>query len=217
MEEELDAIAEGKVDWRAALQRFWKGFARDLDTAKKEMSSVRREGVVTEERCPTCGKPMVLRFGRYGEYLACSDYPTCKTTREPGAAAAEEEAPECPECGAAMVLKRSRYGPFWACSRYPECKGTRRIASGKESPNTPSGVACPECGEGEIVEKRSRRGRSFWGCNRYPKCTYTVAWKPLPKPCPKCKAPFVVEKKSVRRGVEHVCINEACDYREPAE
>jgi len=217
MEEELDAIAEGKLEWRTALARFWKGFARDLDTARKEMSSVRREGVVTDERCPVCGAAMVLRFGRYGEYLACSNYPACKTTREPGAAAAEQEAPECPECAAPMVLKRSRFGPFWACSRYPECKGTRRIASGKESPNTPTGVACPECGEGEVVEKRSRRGRSFWGCNRYPKCSYTVAWKPLPKPCPACKAPFLVEKKSVRRGVEHVCIAEGCDFREAAE
>jgi DNA topoisomerase-1 len=217
MEEQLDEIAEGKLEWRTALARFWTSFTEDLDRAKVEMVSVKGQGVETKELCPTCGAPMVLRFGRYGEYLACSNYPACKTTREPGLPGAVQEAPLCPECGAAMVLKRSRFGPFWACSRYPECKGTRRIVAGGTSPNTPSGVKCPSCGEGELVEKRSRRGRSFWGCNRYPKCTFTLPAKPVPRPCPSCGAAFVLEKKSARRGVEWVCAKEGCDYRAPAE
>ena len=216
MEEELDAIAEGRLDWHAALARFWKSFTADLEKAKSEMTSVKREGVATDQTCPTCGAPMLLRFGRYGEYLACSNYPTCKTTREPGIPGSTEEAPACPECNAPMVLKRSRFGQFWACSRYPECKGTRRLVSGKASPNTPSGVRCPSCGEGEIVEKRSRRGRSFWGCNRYPKCSFTLPAKPIPQPCPSCGAPFVMEKTTVRRGVEWVCAKEECGYRGPA-
>ncbi len=217
MEEQLDEIAEGKLDWRAALAAFWSTFTADLERAKVEMTSVKGQGVETKETCPTCGSPMVLRFGRYGEYLACSNYPTCKTTREPGMLGATQEAPVCPECGAAMVLKRSRFGPFWACSRYPECKGTRRITAGGTSPNTPSGVRCPSCGEGELVEKRSRRGRSFWGCSRYPKCTFTLPAKPVPQPCPSCGAPFVMEKKTVRRGVEWVCATEGCGWRAPAE
>jgi DNA topoisomerase-1 len=218
MEEELDAIADGKLDWRQAMARFWSSFTADLERAKGEMQAVKREGVATGETCPTCGAPMLLRFGRYGEYLACSRYPECKTTREPGAPAAiAEQAPDCPECGASMVLKRSRFGPFWACSRYPACKGTRRIVAGKASPNTPSGVRCPECGEGEVVEKRSRRGRSFWGCNRYPKCSFTLPAKPVARPCPSCGAPFVIEKKSVRRGVEWVCAKEGCGWRGPTE
>jgi len=218
MEEELDEIAEGKLDWRAALARFWSSFTADLERAREGMASVRREGVETSEKCPTCGSPMLLRFGRYGEYLACSRYPECKTTREPGAPAAiAEQAPECPECGSPMVLKRSRFGQFWACSRYPACKGTRRIVAGKASPNTPSGVRCPECGEGEVVEKRSRRGRSFWGCNRYPKCTFTLPAKPVLHACPSCGAAFVMEKKSVRKGVEWVCAKEGCGWRGPAE
>ena len=218
MEEELDAIAEGRVDWRKSMAKFWSSFMADLDRAKTGMESVKKQGVETAEICPTCGSPMLLRFGRYGEYLACSRYPECKTTREPGAPAAiAEQAPECPECASPTVLKRSRFGQFWACSRYPECKGTRRIVAGKASPNTPSGVRCPTCGEGEVVEKRSRRGRSFWGCNRYPKCTFTIPAKPVLHPCPSCGAPFVMEKKTVRRGVEWVCAKEGCGWRGPAE
>jgi len=212
MEEQLDAIAEGKVEWRDSLRRFWGVFTADLAKAKVEMAAVRREGVETKERCPRCGSPMLLRFGKYGEYLACANYPTCKTTREPSASV-EEEAPACPECGAEMVLKRSRFGPFWACTRYPACKGVKKIVSGKASPNTPSGVPCPECGEGELVEKRSRRGRSFWGCNRYPKCKYTIPAKPIARPCPTCGHPFVLERTSVKKGTTWSCPREGCDYR----
>jgi DNA topoisomerase-1 len=217
MEEQLDAIAEGKLDWQQAIGTFWGAFTTDLEKARSEMASVKREGVTTEHPCPTCGAPMVLRFGRFGEYLACSRYPECKTTREPEHHAGGEEAPPCPECNATMVLKRSRFGPFWACSRYPDCKGTRKLASQKTSPNTPSGVKCPTCGEGEMVEKRSKRGRPFWGCSRYPSCTHTLPAKPVPRACPSCGAPFVLEKKSVRRGTEHVCAREECGWREPLE
>lgn len=217
MEKQLDAVAEGKLTLQKAVGAFWQRFTGDLQRARTEMESVKRAGVATKEVCPTCGKPMLLRFGRFGEFLACSDYPRCTTTREPGAPAAMEAAPTCPECNAAMLLKRSRFGPFWACSRYPDCKGIRRIGRGKASPNTPTGVRCPACSEGEMVEKRSRRGRVFWGCNRYPKCDHTVAAKPVPSACPACGAPFVVEKKSARRGVEHVCIAQGCGWRGAAE
>ncbi len=217
MEEQLDRIAEGKLDWRKALAKFWGTFTDDLERAQTQMTSVKGQGVETKEKCPTCGSPMVLRFGRYGEYLACSNYPTCKTTREPGVPGSTEEPPACPECNAPMVLKRSRFGQFWACSRYPECKGTRRLVTGKTSPNTPSGVTCPTCGEGELVEKRSKRGRTFWGCNRYPKCTFTISAKPIPRPCPSCGAAFVTEKRTVRRGVEWVCAHEGCGWRAVAE
>ncbi len=215
MEEQLDAIAEGKVEWRASLKKFWGSFTADLERARSEMTSVRRAGVETSEKCQKCGAPMLLKFGRYGEYLECT---SCKATREPGAPTdAAEAAPVCPECGSEMVLKRSRFGPFWACTRYPACKGTRKIVTGKTSPNTPSGVKCPECGEGELVEKRSRRGRSFWGCNRYPKCTYTVPAKPIARPCPTCGHPFVLERTSVKRGATWACPREECDYRAAAE
>jgi DNA topoisomerase I len=215
MEEQLDAIAEGTIDWRASLKQFWGSFTTDLEKARGEMASVRRAGVETSEVCQKCGAPMLLRFGRYGEYLQCT---SCKATREPGAPAeVAEQAPTCPECGGEMVLKRSRFGPFWACSRYPACKGTRKLVTGKTSPNTPSGVKCPECGEGELVEKRSRRGRAFWGCNRYPKCSFTVPAKPIAHPCPTCGHPFVLERTSVKRGNTWACPREGCDYRQAAE
>lgn len=213
MEEQLDAVAEGELPLQQAVGHFWARFGAELERAKVEMESVKRAGVLTSATCPTCGKPMVLRFGRYGEFLACSDYPRCTTTREPGAGETGEAAPSCPQCQAPMLLKRSRFGPFWACSRYPECRGTRRLDSPKASPNTPTGVACPACQEGELVEKRSRRGRAFWGCNRYPACDYTVAWKPLPRPCPACGAAFVVEKRRARRPAEAVCLVGDCGWR----
>ncbi len=214
MEERLDAIAEGKLDWRSALDAFWKSFTADLERAQGEMKSVKRQGVATSEVCPKCGSPMLLRFGRYGEYLACSRYPECKTTREPSASSAGEETPKCPECGTEMVQKRSRFGPFWACSRYPTCKGTRRIGRGGTSPNTPSGVHCPREGcDGELVEKRSGRGRTFWGCNRYPACKVTVPAKPVPQPCPSCGAPFLLERTYVKKGTVWVCATEGCTYR----
>lgn len=217
MEEELDAVAEGKLDWQAALARFWEAFSADLEKASGSMQSVKRQGVETDETCPTCGSTMILRFGRYGEYLACSRYPECRTTREPGAVQPAGDAPACPECNAPMIQKRSRFGPFWACSRYPECKGTRRLTKGPQSPNTPSGVLCTREGcDGELVEKRNRRGKPFWGCNRYPKCTVTLNARPLPRPCPQCGAPFLLEKKSVRRGAELVCAREGCGYRTAA-
>jgi DNA topoisomerase-1 len=217
LEDELDAIAEGRLDWQQSISGFWASFTADLERAGGEMTSVKRTGVETDEVCPTCGSPMVLRFGRYGEYLACSRYPECKTTREPGATAAVEVAPECPTCKSEMVRKRSRFGPFWACSRYPTCKGTRRITTGPASPNTPSGVRCPECGEGELVEKRSRRGRSFWGCARYPACKFTLPAKPVGQPCPQCGTPYLVEKKTVRRGAEWVCVKDGCGWRGPVK
>ncbi|MFZ5803348.1 MAG: type I DNA topoisomerase [Acidobacteriota bacterium] len=209
LEEELDAIAEGEKPWREAIASFWRAFQQDLAKAKHTMEDA-KAGVVTDQTCPTCGAPMVLRFGRFGEYLACSNYPTCKTTREPDDTG--EEAPTCPLCGAAMVKKRSRFGPFWACSRYPECKGTQRIAAKTASPNTPSGVRCPQCGEGELVEKRSKRGRSFWGCSKYPTCTFTLPAKPVNHTCPSCGAPFMLEKKSVRRGVYLQCAQKTCGH-----
>lgn len=217
MEAELDAVAEGKLAWREALGRFWEVFSREVERARTEMASVKGQGVATSETCSACGSPMVLKFGRYGEYLACSRYPECRTTREPGVSQEAGEAPACPLCEAAMVQKRSRFGPFWACSRYPECKGTKKIATGPASPNTPSGVSCPREGcDGEMVEKRSRRNRPFWGCSRYPNCKETLPARPVAHPCPSCRAPFVMERKRVRSRPTWVCADKECGWKGPA-
>jgi len=213
LEEELDAIAEGEKDWRQAIAAFWQAFQKDLAKAKTTMA-VAKGGVPTDKTCPACGSPMVLRFGRFGEFLACSRYPTCKTTLEQEEGG--EVAPNCPLCGALMVKKRSRFGPFWACSRYPQCKGTQKLAS-LPSPNTPSGVICPSCQEGELVEKRSRKGRVFWGCSRYPACTFTLPAKPVAHPCPVCGAPYLLERKSVKAGLRWQCAQPTCKHTMPAE
>lgn len=214
LEAELDAIAEGVKGWQEALAEFWRVFQKDLEKAKTSMTDA-KGGIATERTCPNCKGPMVLRFGRFGEYFACSNYPSCKTTLEPDSSL--EPPPDCPLCQAPMVKKRSRFGPFWACSRYPSCKGTRKVTTQPPSPNTPSGVACPACREGELVEKRSRRGRSFWACNRFPQCSFSVPAKPVAKTCPACGALFMLEKKSVRRGVYWQCAEKGCGHIVTAE
>jgi DNA topoisomerase I len=222
LEEELDRVADGTENWQQLVGRFAGAFYQDLERAKSEMEQVKGRGVETDEKCPECGKPLVIKFGRYGEFLACSGYPECRYTRDLGAeqetGEQQDEAPSCPECEAPMVAKRSRFGPFWACSRYPECKGTRRIGGGPaRSTPKPTGVGCPREGcSGEIVERRSRRGRTFYGCNRFPACDFTMWDPPVAVACPECGSPVMGLKQTKRRGREHACPDKECGHREPA-
>ena len=224
LEEKLDEIEDGKLEWKRALAEFDKKFTRDLKHAGKDLPNVKRDGVPTEEKCPQCGKPLVLRFGRYGSFLGCSNYPECSYTRNPDetaeqAAAASAEAtdvPPCEKCGRPMALKRSRFGTFYGCTGYPECKNIRKIGRAAEPPK-PTGVKCPECGQGEIEEKKSRRGKIFYSCNRYPDCKFALWDKPVPQACPKCGAPFLVEKTTKKLGTRRLCKTEGCDYVEQVE
>ncbi len=223
LEGDLDRVAEGEEDWRALVSRFAESFARALESARGSMEQVKGKGLPTDEVCPECGSPLVMKFGRYGSFLACSAYPTCSYTRDTAAAAAAgeeaatEEAPRCPECDAEMVQKRSRFGPFWACSRYPECRGTRRIGGAPAAKPEPTGVACPrpDC-DGEIFARRSRRGRTFYGCSRYPKCDFTMWDPPIAVPCPECGLAVMGLKDTKRRGRELACPNKECGHRMPA-
>ena len=163
-----------------------------------------------EEACDTCGRPMVVKRGRFGQFLACSGYPECKTTRkliatQKGVAAAKPDRPldePCPKCGAHLTVKQGRFGEFTACSNYPQCRHVKLATTG---------VACPRDG-GDLVERKSRRGRVFYGCNNYPDCDFTLWNKPLGTPCPKCGAPFLVEKVTKRWGRQLLCHNDDCDY-----
>jgi DNA topoisomerase-1 len=164
-----------------------------------------------------------LKFGRYGEFLACSGYPGCRYTRDLGKlaeeAAVEVELPTCPECSAPMVQRRSRFGLFFACSRYPECRGTRRLGAGPAAQDPPkeTGVPCPASGcDGVIVQRRSRRGKVFYGCSRYPKCEFSMWDPPLLRPCSACNHPVTGLKETRSRGRELVCPVKACGHREPA-
>ncbi len=212
MEEELDKIEEGQMGWVAAVKDFYKPFSESLEKAQAEMKDFKAEQTPTDINCEKCGKPMIIKWGRNGQFLACSGYPECKSTRpfirkENGdvEAAPEETTDEvCPKCGSAMIVKRGRFGKFLACSRYPECKYTQGMSTG---------VLCPEDG-GKLVERRSRFGKAFYSCANYPDCKFALWNKPLPRPCPQCGAPFLVEKYSKKTGVTIACNKKECGYKE---
>jgi DNA topoisomerase-1 len=166
---------------------------------------------VPVEECENCGRPMVMKRGRFGQFLACSGYPECKTTRkliatrQGGLTAAKPDevlTEPCPQCGSNLVRKQGRFGEFVACSNYPTCKYVQQKTTG---------VKCPTDG-GEIVERRSKRGKVFFGCSNYPGCDFTLWNRPIAEACPKCGAPFLVEKVTKRHGRQLVCHKEECDY-----
>jgi len=216
MEERLDEVEEGGVAWQSVLAEFWSTFKEDLDKAEVVMRDVKRQEIPTDVKCEKCGKMMVIKWGRNGEFLACPGYPECRNTmnfRRDGDAVVpvkEEEVPtdeKCPECGAAMIMKRGRFGRFFACTRYPDCKGTKSV---------PLGVPCPKCGS-DLSERRSRRGKTFYGCTAYPKCDF-VSWdRPRAEACPLCANPWLVDKFSKRDGAFVACPNKECGYRRVAD
>ncbi|HEX9824272.1 MAG TPA: type I DNA topoisomerase [Actinomycetota bacterium] len=193
MEEELDQIAEGTMVWTQVLDEFYAPFERDLEKAEQELTRADITSEGTGQKCPTCGEGEVVeKLGRYGKFLSCSRYPDCKYTAQlDGSQRPEPKLLEetCPECGKQLVEKTGRFGPFVGCSGYPDCKYIKR-----EEKKT--GVKCPQCGEGDLIEKRARRkGKSlFYGCNRYPECDFTVGQLPLPTPCPECQGLMVALK-----------------------
>ncbi|QQR75167.1 MAG: type I DNA topoisomerase [Holophagales bacterium] len=220
LEEELDKIEEGGMPWKQAVREFDEKFDRDLATAGEKMPNVKRDGLPTDESCPKCGAPLVVRFGRYGAFVGCSNYraePPCDYTRdlEPKAeseAPAEEIAP-CEKCGKPMAMRRSRFGVFLGCTGYPECKNIRKTGPKAEPPKE-TGVGCPQCNEGTMLEKKSRRGKIFFSCSRYPACDFALWDRPVPQPCPRCGAPYLVEKTSKRKGSRLICTREGCGYEE---
>ncbi len=193
MEEQLDEVENGKMEWRNVLHSFYTPFKKDLEEAEKKMKDFKAEVEETDEVCEKCDKPMIIKWGRFGKFLACSAYPDCKNAKDikkPGAEG-EPETPdevegECDKCNSPLIIKRGRFGKFIACSTYPDCKFTKPIGLG---------IKCPEEGcKGEIAPRRTKKGRTFYGCTKYPDCTFTSWDKPKAEPCPECKHPFMVEK-----------------------
>jgi DNA topoisomerase-1 len=162
-------------------------------------------------KCDKCGRPMTVKRGRFGQFLACTGYPECKSTRrikKDGQLGAPDKLLDetCPECGAQLVMKHGPYGDYITCSRRPECQYIKQETLG---------IACPTTNcRGELIVKRSRRGKVFYGCNNYPNCTFTVWDKPIKQDCPKCGAGFLLEKTTKREGLVHSCHKEDCEYRE---
>jgi DNA topoisomerase-1 len=215
MEDELDKIEEGKEKWTKAMKRFYTPFSRDLKKAEKEMRDVKRQEVPTDIACEKCGALMVIKWGRNGEFLACPQYPECKSTKnfkrdEAGAVqvAVEEEVSEtCGLCGRPMLLRWGKFGRFLGCSGYPDCRNIQPL----EKP-VDLGVKCPECKEGNLKVRKSRWGKVFYGCDRYPECKFASWDKPLPTPCPDCASPILVEKITKRAGKTHRCYKKECGY-----
>lgn len=227
MEEKLDEIEEGKINWRDALRGFYDKFSVDLKNAETSLKDKKKASIPTDEICQTCGSPMVIKFGRFGQFLACENYPECKTTREVsskkassgdaatgenGAASGEnqtEEVPACELCGREMALKKGRFGAFYGCTGYPECKNIRKI-------DKKSGVAqtiaapvqldeiCPKDGANLVI--RQGRFGEFTSCSNYPKCDY-IKRETLGIPCPKCKDGEIAVKKSKRGKAFYGCTN----------
>jgi DNA topoisomerase I len=210
MEDSLDKIEDGDRAWADTVREFYARFEPDLRRAEKEMRNV-KVGTETGEACPECGQPLLERWGRFGKFLACSAYPDCRYTRDlsgNGRAADEPTDETCPTCSRPMVIKHGRYGKFVACSGYPECKTTKPITLG---------IACPEPGcAGQLVARRSRRGRVFYGCSAYPNCTFVVWQRPIPEPCPKCGAAFLTERPLKGRVVRR-CLREGCNFERELE
>jgi DNA topoisomerase-1 len=264
MEDHLDRIESGRENWKDALRDFYDRFSKRLTVAEKEMRDLKTEAIETDEICEKCGSKMVIKWGKFGRFIACSGYPKCRNTKElpksPGAGDSEKPQPEeieCEKCGKPMVLKRGRFGEFMACSGYPECRNTKKIVKSAEDmqvkQDIPLEEECPLCGKnlaikhgrfgeftacsdypnckhiklkstgvkcgktgckGEIVERKSRRGKTFYGCSNYPECDFVLWNKPLPDPCPMCGAPFTLIKTTKRSGTFRFCNSEDCKFRE---
>ena len=209
LEESLDKIEEGEADWVETVAAFYKQFSKDLARAGKKMDDVKK-GTETGDACPDCGKPIVEKWGRFGKFLACSAYPECTYTKDLGGGrvkVADEPTEEiCPTCSKPMVIKHGRFGKFIACSGYPACKTTKPV---------PLGIGCPQpaCG-GQLVERRSRKGRTFYACTNYPQCTFSVWTRPIPEPCPKCAAPFLTERIARGGKTTRACVRDECGYKQ---
>ena len=210
METKLDDIAEEKAVWTDVLKDFYTPFTETVDSAKKNMPKVLIESDVV---CPKCGKKMIVRTSRFGtQFLGCSGYPECKTmmplNKDGSAAPVDEKSDEkCEKCGSEMIVKVGPYGKYLQCTN-DECKHRKRIV-------ITTGVKCPKCGEGEIIQRKSKYGKIFYGCNKYPDCDF-VSWnEPVQENCPECGAYLV--KKITKKESKLVCSNNTCSFSKPLE
>jgi DNA topoisomerase I len=264
LEGELDDIEEGKEKWTDLLGGFYTHFEKELKVAEKKMESIKAMEIKTDEKCDLCGSPLLLKWGKFGTFFACSAYDkkdknSCTFTKEntegkpdmntPEAQEAEANEEYCENCGRVMVLRRGPFGMFMSCPGYsedPPCKTIRKLSQkqqqkppvptgemcpldGKElvlrqgaygefvscsgypkckyvKQNLIEGMKCPKCGEGDLAERKARRGNIFWGCTNYPKCDFTSNYKPVAKKCPRCKSSYLLEK-TLKSGVYLICPN----------
>ncbi|GAA8477576.1 type I DNA topoisomerase [Helicobacter pylori] len=201
LEEELDNIAQNKADYQQVLKDFYYPFMDKIEAGKKNIIS-QKVHEKTGQSCPKCGGELVKKNSRYGEFIACNNYPKCKYVKQTENANDGANQELCEKCGGEMVQKFSRNGAFLACNNYPECKNTKSLKNTPNAKETIEGVKCPECG-GDIALKRSRKG-SFYGCNNYPKCHFLSNHKPINKRCEKCH--YLMSERIYRKKKAHECI-----------
>ena len=216
LEDDLDAISRGEMDWKKTMQAFWKPFKTLVDDKEK---SVDRKDVTHEqldEKCPKCGGDLAIRLGRRGRFVGCNNYPECDYTRNVGEDADAEpeviEGRKCPECNSDLIIRHGRYGKFIGCSGYPDCRYIEPLEKPEDT-----GVQCPECKQGNMLKRKSRNGKIFFSCQRYPDCKYAVWNLPLNEACPQCDWPMLTQKTTKRRGTEKVCPQKDCDFTEQVE
>jgi DNA topoisomerase-1 len=187
MEEDLDEVASGLRQWQPMVREFYN----PLEEALEGAGEAPKVEVEIGELCPECERPLVRKFGRFGQFIACTGFPECRYTRQEGETGEAEVVTEtCDVCGSAMQVKRGRFGPFLACTKYPECKGTKPLLQ-------KTGVLCPKDG-GEIVERITRAKRKFYGCGNYPACDFTSWQKPLPGLCPDCRGLLIADRNRAK-------------------
>jgi len=210
MEEELDKIEEGELKWTEVLSDFYEPFSSILQKVSEKSKEIKKsQQEETEEKCEKCGSPMLIKWGRHGRFLSCSNYPTCKNAKPLNHKEEKQmlNGAKCERCGSDLVIKTGRFGRFLACSNYPECKNTKPLTLG---------IPCPKPGcTGEVTEKRTKRGKTFYGCSRYPECKFSSWDKPVAEKCPQCGAAVLVEKQSKTKGDYLKCLS--CDYESVAK
>jgi len=206
MEKDLDDIAEGKKEWVPVIKNFYEPFHKNLQEKTKEVTKESLQEKLGRS-CPDCGGDLIVKFGRFGKFIACSNYPNCRYTEKTEDEKAQEKEikkeigqEKCELCGAPMVIKKGRYGMFLGCSGYPDCKNIKKIEN-------KTGVKCPKCQKGEIVEKKTKRGRIFYGCNTYPNCDFALWSKPTQEKCPECQSLLVFGAKNKLK-----CSNKECSF-----
>lgn len=216
LEDTLDAISRGEKEWEPMLAEFWGPFKEKVVDIDK---NVQRSDVTQEkldEKCPKCEEPLSIRLGRRGRFIGCTAYPECDYTRNmEGEETTEPEKVEgrvCPECESELLVRHGRYGKFIGCSAYPKCKFIEPLVKPKET-----GVTCPQCNKGDMLQRRSRKGKIFFSCGKYPDCKYAVWTKPVDVPCPQCNWKITTIKTTKTKGTERVCPQKECGFAEPYE
>jgi DNA topoisomerase-1 len=216
LEDDLDAVSCGEIEWVPVLKHFWDPFKTQVDDVQE---NVKRSDVTQEkidEQCPKCAKQLSIRLGKRGRFIGCDGYPECDYTRNLDGEKNDEpqtlEGRVCPECQSPLIIRHGKYGKFIGCSAYPKCKHIEPL----EQPEDMK-VQCPKCQKGHILKRKSRRGKIFFSCERYPDCDYAIWYPPINEPCPQCHWPILMLKTTKTKGEEKACPQKECGYTTPVE